>query len=83
VIGTIYTSFFGLYLAHTKGFAEAPHAKLVPEAGGIGAFQVSGGGTSKVPLFNVFAMIRWYRLDAIILLQDAAWTMCRTWLWLL
>jgi hypothetical protein len=40
VLGTLYTSFFGLYLAHTKGFAEAPAAKLLPEPSGLQSFQV-------------------------------------------
>jgi hypothetical protein len=42
VLGTLYTSFFGLYLAHTKGFAEAPAAQVLPPAsGGINTFQVT------------------------------------------
>jgi hypothetical protein len=44
VLGTLYTSFFGLYLAHTKGFAEAPHAKLFPEPSGVQSFQTFFNG---------------------------------------
>ncbi|WIA41809.1 hypothetical protein OEZ86_009140 [Tetradesmus obliquus] len=44
VLGTLYTSMFGLYLAAHKGFAEAPSAKLLPEPSGVQSFQTFFNG---------------------------------------